>query len=39
MGGLVTFDLRGGLDAGVRFVEALKIAQLATSASAAPRRW
>ena len=30
-GGLVTFDVRGGLDAGVRFVESLKIAQLATS--------
>jgi cystathionine beta-lyase/cystathionine gamma-synthase len=30
-GGLVTFDVRGGLEAGVRFVESLKIAQLATS--------
>jgi O-acetylhomoserine/O-acetylserine sulfhydrylase-like pyridoxal-dependent enzyme len=30
-GGLVTFDVRGGLDTGVRFVESLKIAQLATS--------
>lgn len=30
-GGLVTFDVKGGLDAGVRFVESLKIAQLATS--------
>jgi cystathionine beta-lyase/cystathionine gamma-synthase len=30
-GGLVTFDVKGGLDAGVRFVEALRIAQLATS--------
>jgi cystathionine beta-lyase/cystathionine gamma-synthase len=30
-GGLVTFDVRGGLEAGVRFVEALEIAQLATS--------
>ncbi len=31
MGGLLTFDLRGGLDAGRTFVEATKIAQLATS--------
>jgi cystathionine beta-lyase/cystathionine gamma-synthase len=30
-GGLVTFDLAGGLDAGRRFVEAVEIAQLATS--------
>lgn len=30
-GGLVTFDVKGGLDAGVRFVESLRIAQLATS--------
>jgi hypothetical protein len=30
-GGLVTFDVRGGLEAGVRFVESLRIAQLATS--------
>jgi cystathionine beta-lyase/cystathionine gamma-synthase len=30
-GGLVTFDVKGGLEAGVRFVEALRIAQLATS--------
>jgi cystathionine beta-lyase/cystathionine gamma-synthase len=30
-GGLVTFDVKGGLDAGVRFVESLEIAQLATS--------
>ena len=30
-GGLVTFDLRGGLEAGTAFVEALRIAQLATS--------
>lgn len=31
MGGLIAFDLAGGLEAGVRFVEAVKIAQLATS--------
>jgi cystathionine beta-lyase/cystathionine gamma-synthase len=30
-GGLLTFDLVGGLDAGRRFVEATRIAQLATS--------
>ena len=30
-GGLVTFDVRGGLEEGVRFVESLRIAQLATS--------
>jgi len=30
-GGLLTFDLAGGLDAGVAFVEGLEIAQLATS--------
>jgi cystathionine beta-lyase/cystathionine gamma-synthase len=30
-GGLVTFDVKGGLDAGIRFVEALRVAQLATS--------
>jgi cystathionine beta-lyase/cystathionine gamma-synthase len=30
-GGLLTFDLVGGLDAGCTFVEALEIAQLATS--------
>jgi cystathionine beta-lyase/cystathionine gamma-synthase len=30
-GGLLAFDLAGGLDAGVRFVEGTKIAQLATS--------
>jgi cystathionine beta-lyase/cystathionine gamma-synthase len=30
-GGLVAFDLAGGLEAGVRFVEATRIAQLATS--------
>jgi len=30
-GGLVTFDLRGGLVAGTTFVESLAIAQLATS--------
>jgi cystathionine beta-lyase/cystathionine gamma-synthase len=30
-GGLVTFDLAGGLEAGSRFVEAVEIAQLATS--------
>jgi cystathionine beta-lyase/cystathionine gamma-synthase len=30
-GGLLTFDVRGGLDAGAVFVEALEIAQLATS--------
>lgn len=30
-GGLLTFDVAGGLDAGVRFVESLRIAQLATS--------
>lgn len=30
-GGLVTFDVAGGLDAGRRFVEAVEIAQLATS--------
>ena len=30
-GGLVTFDLPGGLEAGTAFVEALRIAQLATS--------
>jgi len=30
-GGLLTFDLAGGLDAGCAFVESLEIAQLATS--------
>jgi cystathionine beta-lyase/cystathionine gamma-synthase len=30
-GGLLTFDLTGGLAAGATFVEALEIAQLATS--------
>jgi cystathionine beta-lyase/cystathionine gamma-synthase len=30
-GGLITFDLAGGLEAGTTFVEALRIAQLATS--------
>jgi cystathionine beta-lyase/cystathionine gamma-synthase len=30
-GGLLTFDLAGGLDAGCRFVEATRICQLATS--------
>jgi cystathionine beta-lyase/cystathionine gamma-synthase len=30
-GGLLAFDLAGGLEAGVRFVEGTKIAQLATS--------
>lgn len=30
-GGLLTFDLSGGLEAGERFVESLRIAQLATS--------
>lgn len=30
-GGLVTFDVAGGVDAGRRFVEAVQIAQLATS--------
>ena len=30
-GGLVTFDIDGGIDAGCRFVEAVQIAQLATS--------
>jgi len=30
-GGLVTFDVAGGLDAGSRFVEAVKVAKLATS--------
>ena len=30
-GGLLTFALAGGLDAGVRFVEAVEVAQLATS--------
>ncbi len=30
-GGLLAFDLAGGLDAGVRFVESTRIAQLATS--------
>ena len=30
-GGLLTFDLVGGLDAGIAFVEGLEIAQLATS--------
>ena len=30
-GGLLTFDLAGGLEAGVRFVEAVEVAQLATS--------
>src|SRR5690606_28700349 len=30
-GGLLAFDLKGGLDAGRRFVEAVRIAQLATS--------
>jgi cystathionine beta-lyase/cystathionine gamma-synthase len=30
-GGLLTFDLRDGLDAGKRFVEAVRVAQLATS--------
>jgi cystathionine beta-lyase/cystathionine gamma-synthase len=30
-GGLLAFDLAGGLEAGVRFVEATRIAQLATS--------
>lgn len=30
-GGLLTFDLRGGLEAGQRFVEATRLCQLATS--------
>lgn len=30
-GGLIAFDLKGGLDAGVRFVEGVRVAQLATS--------
>jgi len=30
-GGILSFDLRGGLDAGARFVEATRIAQLAPS--------
>lgn len=30
-GGLLAFDLKGGLDAGRRFVESVRIAQLATS--------
>jgi methionine-gamma-lyase len=30
-GGLLTFDVRGGLDAGRRFVESTGVAQLATS--------
>ena len=30
-GGLITFDLAGGLEAGRRFVEATEICQLATS--------
>ena len=30
-GGLLTIDLHGGLEAGSRFVEATKVAQLATS--------
>ena len=30
-GGLLAFDLAGGLDAGVRFVESTRVAQLATS--------
>lgn len=30
-GSLLTFDLEGGLDAGVRFVEAVRVAQLAPS--------
>jgi len=30
-GGLLTYDLAGGLDAGVAFVESLQVAQLATS--------
>jgi cystathionine beta-lyase/cystathionine gamma-synthase len=30
-GGLLTFDVAGGLDAGRRFVEGVKVAQLATS--------
>ncbi|HTN99443.1 MAG TPA: aminotransferase class I/II-fold pyridoxal phosphate-dependent enzyme [Microthrixaceae bacterium] len=30
-GGLLTFDLKGGLDAGARFVESTKICQLASS--------
>ena len=30
-GGLLTFDVRGGLEGGRRFVEATRIAQLATS--------
>ena len=30
-GGLVTFDVVGGLDVGRRFVEAVEIAQIATS--------
>ena len=30
-GGLITFDLVGGLEAGVAFVEAVRVAQLATS--------
>lgn len=30
-GGLITFDLAGGLDAGCRFVESTRICQLATS--------
>jgi cystathionine beta-lyase/cystathionine gamma-synthase len=30
-GGLVTFDLAGGLEAGCRFVESVRIAQLASS--------
>jgi cystathionine beta-lyase/cystathionine gamma-synthase len=31
MGGLLTFDLAGGLDAGRAFVESVRVAQLATS--------
>ncbi|GIT76909.1 MAG: hypothetical protein Ct9H300mP31_14400 [Acidimicrobiaceae bacterium] len=31
MGGLLTFDLAGGIDAGQRFVEATAIARQATS--------
>jgi methionine-gamma-lyase len=30
-GGLLTFDLIGGLDAGARFVESTRLCQLATS--------
>jgi cystathionine beta-lyase/cystathionine gamma-synthase len=30
-GGVLSFDLRGGLDAGRRFVESVRVAQLATS--------